>query len=504
MAKMTVKEFFLKLKAKVLDIEAKKLVCILNEKDAKDLGIIALERIQIVNQKNKKSIHAVVDTTQSIVKNGELGLFKDVAKALKAKNGTILNAGAQARPKSISYIKAKLDRKKLSEQQIKEIVQDISTNRLSDVETTAFVTSVYTNGFDLKETVAMTKALAQSGQKISFTTSKKVVDKHSVGGTNGRTTLVIVPIIASSGLLIPKTSSRTITSASGTADAMEVLAPVNLSIWQIKKITQKIGGAIAWGGAVDLAPVDDKIIKIEHPLSLDPHGQVIASVMAKKFSAGAKYVLIDLPVGPEMKVKTLKQAKIMSKKFAAVGKELGIKVKTVTTKANSPSGKAFGPALEAKYALEVLEGKFFDNFAEKCIKLSGELLELAGAQKRGKGYNAALQMLESGMALQKMRQIIKAQGGRTFSSSQIKSAPFKKTFFAQKNGKIKQIHVRKCTSIARASGAPTDKKAGLFLKVENSGTVIKGQPIFEIYAQNQQKLLVAAAIAKQLNPIEIK
>ncbi|MEK6942305.1 MAG: AMP phosphorylase [archaeon] len=498
------KKYIVKMQARVFDVEAKKMVCILNEADAKELGVFALDRIHVSNPKTKNFIHSVVDLTDSFVKKRQIGMFKDIAQLLNIKNGSEALVSAESQPKSISYIRDKLDGKTLSKEQLMEIVSDMKSNKLSDVEATAFVTAVYINGFDLSETIAMTKALVKGGKKISFNGSKKVVDKHSIGGTNGRTTLIVVPIIAANGLFIPKTSSRTITSAAGTADAMETLAPVNLSIEKIKSITEKIGGVIVWGGAVDLAPVDDKIIKIEHPLSLDPQGQVIASVMAKKSSAGAKFLAIDLPIGFEAKIKDKKHGKEISKKFIAVGEELGIKVKTMLSDGETPSGKAFGPALEAKYALETLEGKIFDNLAEKSLQIAGALLELSGKEALGHGVAAAKKTLESGAALHKMKEIIRAQGGKVFSSEQLKPAEFKKTVFSKKSGKIKKIHIKKCIEIARLAGAPADKKAGVLLSKNTGEFAEKNRPLFEIFAENREKLALALSYARKNNPVEIE
>ena len=127
-----------------------------------------------------------------------------------------------------------------------------------------------------------------------------VFDKHSIGGVPGnRTTMIIRPIVASQGIKIPKTSSRAITSPSGTADTGEVLCPVNLSKEKIKSIVNKYHGCMAWGGSFNLAPADDKIIKVEKPLSIDAEGQMLASIMAKKISVGSNHVVIDLPIGLE-------------------------------------------------------------------------------------------------------------------------------------------------------------------------------------------------------------
>jgi len=325
-----------------------------------------------------------------------------------------------------------------------------------------------------------------------------------VGGTNGRATMIIVPIVASSGLLIPKTSSRSITSAAGTADAMEVLANVSLPMGKIKSITEKIGGVIAWGGAVDLAPADDKIIKIEHPLSLDPEGQVIASVLAKKASVGSKFVVIDLPVGRYVKIKDKDQAIRMAKKFVQVGKEIGITVEAIITNGEEPSGQAFGSALEAKYALEVLEGKRFDNLAQKSCEIAGVIFEMSGKAKPGKGYEMAKNILQSKKALSKMQEIIKAQGGKITTSDQVKLSSLKKEFKAGNNGVIEEINIREVTKIARIAGAPANKTAGIMLHKLAGEKVYDGEPLMTIYAENPEKLKIAEEYAYANMPFKFK
>ncbi len=478
------------------DLDAGKLVAILNEVDAKELGVLPMERVEIINLKNKKSTAAVVDVTDSMVGKNCVGLFNDVVKMLNLKAKDFVEVKAVSAPESLSYIKKKLKGESLTDKEIRKIVFDLNENILSDVEAAAFVSGVFIHGFNLDETTAMAKALADGGEKLKISKTP-CVDKHSIGGTNGRVTMILVPIMASLGCYIPKTSSRSITSAAGTADAMEVVADVSLGLKKIKSITEKIGGCVVWGGGLSLAPGDDKIIKIEHPLSLDPDGQIIASVMAKKYSVGAKFLAIDLPVGPDVKITSGGRARNMAGKFIEVGKRLGIKVEVSITDGTEPSGKAFGPALEAKHAMHVLEGKFFDNLAQKACELSGMLLELCGKAKKGKGYAIAKESLESGKALKKMKEIIKAQGARVLCSEDIGRAQFKKDIFATEDGVIQSINVRKCTNIARLAGAPSDQKAGLLLHVEIGQKVKKGQKLMEIHSENERKLKLAEKFANE-------
>ncbi|MFH1587386.1 MAG: AMP phosphorylase [Candidatus Diapherotrites archaeon] len=492
-----------KMKAKLLDIEAGKLIAIMNEIDAKEFGIFPLDRVELMNHRTKKSVVTVVDTTDTMVGEDEVGIFADVSRLLDAKESDSLEVMAVGKPKSVEFIRKKMDGKKLSPDEIKAIIDDFSSNRLSEIEASAFISAIYILGISLDEIVSMTKALISDGKQLSFE-GGPVLDKHSVGGVNGRATMIIVPIIAAAGYLIPKTSSRSITSASGTADAMEVLCNVSLTLEEIKEITEKVGGVIAWGGAVDLAPADDKIIKIEHPLSLDPEGQVIASVMAKKASVGAKFVVIDLPVGPDVKVKSREQAEEMALKFLEVGKRLGMKLEVVLTNGSEPSGKAFGPALEAKYVMEILEGKISDNLLKKSCELAGTLLELAGGAKRGEGCRMATGLVRSGEALKKMQEIIQAQGGKILSSEEISLGKFKRTIDSETEGVVNKINVTLLNNIARIAGAPAHKRAGVMLFIDDSDHVKKGDPLFEIYAENERKIELAEKFARQHAVVEME
>ena len=489
------------MEVKPFDIEARRMISLLSLVDAIEFGIFPLDRVEIKVLGTKKRIVTVADVTKTMVKPNQVGVFKDVKEKLGLKKGTRVRVTPVPKPASLNYIKKKLKGEELSELEIKSIVNDIGRNALSEIESSAFVASVYMHGYTLGETVAMTKALKENGKSLKIA-KRTVVDKHCIGGTNGRTTMIVVPIVAAAGCFIPKTSSRSITSAAGTADVMEVLANVSLSIKKIKSITEKVGGVIAWGGALELAPVDDEIIKIEHPFSLDPPGQVIASVMAKKASVGSKFLAVDLPVGPDVKIHSVEKAKKMAQSFIEVGKRLGIKTKVLITDGSQPLGRAFGPALEAKYVMQILEGEFFDELAEKSCELAGTLLEMSGKAKNGKGYALAREILESGKALKKMKQIIRAQGGKCFKSGQVPKPGFGIEIVSKEKGRVDKINVRECSQIARIAGCPGDKRAGLYLFVKEGEIVKINQPLFKIFSSNKRKLKLAAEYAKSQRVVE--
>lgn len=483
------------LKAKLLDFSAKHLVVVMDDSDARRMKVRPNDRVNVcIAGKKNVCITCVADVSAREVRPGELGVFEEVRKLLHLKKSTALHVSPIPPLESSRSVQRKIRGEVLSEKQIRQIVLDINDNKLSEIELSAFMTAVFVHGFNEDETTFMTKALIDNGQKLSFG-SKPVLDKHSIGGTNGRASMIVVPIIASAGFLIPKTSSRSITSAAGTADSMEVLAPVSLSIEQLKAVVKKTNGCVVWGGALDLAPVDDKIIHVEHPLNLDPEGQIVASVMAKKCSVGSKKLVLDIPVGPDVKIQTMDRGRRLAQRFIQVGKVLGMEVEVLLTDGTGPMGRNFGPALEAKEVLEILERKTWNNLGEKACALAGTLFEMQGYCPKGKGAEKAKAFIDSGKALEKFKEIILAQGGKITTSEKVPLGRYTKIISCPQTGVIRKINVKKVISICNEAGCPADHGAGVICLMMPGTHVKKGEPMMEIYAETQDKLDLAVQLA---------
>ncbi len=365
---------------------------------------------------------------------------------------------------------------------------------------------MYIRGMNDSETIALTKAIIESGKTIDFK-RRPVLDKHCTGGVPGnRTTMLIVPIVASVGLLIPKTSSRAITSPAGTADTMEVLAPVSLSIEEIKRVVKKTNGCMVWGGGVNLAAADDKLIRIRHPLKLDPLGVMLASILAKKKAVGATHVLIDIPIGYGAKVINRAEAEELAKKFMGLGSSLGMEVECILTPGYDPIGFAIGPALEAREVLRILRGENVSpDLVEKSLVMAGILLEMGGKAGKGKGRMIAEKILKSGKAYEKMKQIIEEQGGDPgITPEEIKIGNKQFTVYAPSSGRVHLVHNKAISSIARAAGAPRDKEAGIYMYVEKGDKVKKGQKLFTVFSVSNRKLNAAKELVEKLSPIEME
>jgi AMP phosphorylase len=402
----------------------------------------------------------------------------------------------------VDYIKRKLDGHELTTPEIRGIVEDISNNILSDIELSAYVSAIYMRGMTLREVKDMTLAMVENGETIEID-KKPVFDHHSIGGCPGnKVTLLVVPIAVAAGLTVPKTSSRAISSACGTADILETICNVTLSAQQIKNITETVGGVIAWGGGVNIAPADDLIIRAEYPLAIDPYAQVIASVMAKKKAVGAEYFLLDIPLGPETKVKTDQLARKYARDFIEIGRALDMEVSCAITYGGQPIGRAIGPAAEVREALVALEGTLSSSsLIEKALGLAGMLLEMAGVARPGEGRVEAKKFLDDGRALKKFQQIVEAQGGKSnISSKDVSLGEFTKEFHAREEGYVSIIHNKAIVKVVRAAGAPKDKGAGMILHKKLGDQVDKGEPLFRIHSDHEGKIENAWKLAQKIQP----
>ncbi len=400
---------------------------------------------------------------------------------------------------ALEAIRKKLVGKELSYREIYAIMDQIAQEKLGDVLTTYFVASGYSEGFSDDELYYLTKAMVETGEHLDF--RGVVADKHSIGGVPGtRVTMILVPIIAAAGFKIPKSSSRAITTPAGTADAMEVLAPVTFTKDQIYKIVEETNACIVWGGSFKIAPADDEIIKIEEPLVFESYDKIVVSVMAKKVAFGATHVIIDLPYGRTAKIHRTEEAEVLKKKFEFLGKKFGVKIKASIHRIEEPAGVGIGPLFEARDSLKVLE-QVEDrpiDLENLAIKTAAELLELCLSdanqeiKKEAEKYENTLEwardILVSGRAHKKMMDIIKAQGGKKISSKDLIGGKKRLIIKAEKNGTVKKVSSKNITLLAKLLGAPEDKDAGMVLQKRIGDKVEKDEELVTFHTDSAYRL----------------
>ena len=493
----------MKLKIKFLKWSAGIPVAMLHKDTASKLGVQTKGRISLKKlTKYTREFNTVVNTVEGLVRKNEIAVSSEIRKIMKLKRGQNIDVNLSEPSISLSLIKKKLNNKKLSQKEIEEIVSDIVSNELSEAEIALFVSSMYSNGMSSEETISLIKAILKFGNSLNLK-QKFIVDKHSIGGIPAnRTTPLVVAICAAAGLTVPKSSSKAITSAAGTADTMEVLAPVEFSLKELKKILKKTNAFLVWGGALGMVPADSEIIRIEKTLKIDPEAQMLASIMSKKLAAGSNYILIDIPYGKTAKV-TRKQGLKLKKKFEAIGKSFHKKLKVVLTKGDQPIGNGIGPVLEMIDILKILDPKEEGpkDLEKKSLFLAGEIFEMTKKTKLGKGYEKAEKILLSGKALDKFKEIIRAQGGLMKIPTPGK---FKRDILSKKTGKISEFHNKLTNLLARAAGCPADKASGIYLYVHKGDKIKKGEKLFTIYSESESRLNAAIRFHQKNKIIKIK
>jgi thymidine phosphorylase len=435
-----------------------------------------------------KSIIATLNivTDTNLLAPHEVG-FSDYAWNLcRAVEGATVYISHPSSLTSLSYVRKKIYGDILNKSEFHAIVHDIIAGRLSEIHISAFLAACAGGRLNLDEITELTRTMTHAGERLHWDIPL-IVDKHCIGGLPGnRVTPIIVPIVAAFGLLMPKTSSKAITTPSGTADTLSVLTVVDLTAQQIKDVVSRVGGCMVWGGSVGLSPADDVLIRVERALNLDSEGQMIASVLSKKLAAGSTHVLVDIPIGETVKVRSQAQAVLFQSLFEETAKRIGIHVRVIFSDGSQPIGRGIGPALEARDVLAVLKNETDapDDLREKALMIAGLMLEFSPKVSAGTGYALAKEILLSGQAWEKFQAICAAQGGLF----EVPEAAYSEPFLARKQGYVTAFDNRVLSRIARLAGAPLVPTAGIELHVKLGDAVEFGQPLFTVHAQSEGEL----------------
>src|SRR6266702_7400214 len=451
-------------------------------------GFTAHARV-LLRSKTQQVIATLYQVTGDLIGHDEAILSEPAWKRLELTDGERIAISHPAPLDSLSHVRSLIYGNQLGESAFHAIIGDIVDGQYSDIHLSSFLTACAARPLDHNEILALTHAMVEAGDRMAWPAGI-IADKHSVGGLPGnRTTPIIVAIVASCGITMPKTSSRAITSPAGTADTMETLAPVQLATADIRRVVEREGGCVVWGGAVNLSPADDILIRVERAIDLDSEGQLIASVLSKKIAAGATHLVIDLPVGPTAKVRSADAAEILSDSLLSVAETFGLHTKVVQTDGLQPVGRGIGPALEARDVLSVLqcEPDAPQDLRDRAIVLAGALLELARAAPEGGGEAMAAKTLEDGRAWSKFQRICEAQGGMRVPPTSRQQRPL----LAERSGRVHVIDNRRIARLAKLAGAPDDKAAGVDLHVAVGDPVTSGQPLCTVHADAPGELAYA-------------
>jgi thymidine phosphorylase len=456
-------------------------------------GFKALSKVEV-----RANGHSVL-ATLNVVDNGEfltcneLGLSNAAFEQLGMPAGQLVTVAQADPPQSIQALHRKLAGERLEIDDFRGIINDIAQHRYSKIEMTAFVVATHRDELDREEVYYLTQAMIEAGRRLDWH-EHVVVDKHCIGGIPGnRTSMLVVPIVAAYGMVFPKTSSRAITSPAGTADTMEVLAKVELSFEQMTRIVREHHGCLCWGGTAQLSPADDVLIAVERPLSLDSPAQMVASILSKKISAGSTHLVLDIPIGPTAKVRSMPDAQRLRRLFEYVAARLKLSLDVVISDGRQPVGQGIGPILEARDVMRVLENDPLApmDLRQKSLRLAGRLIEFSPDVRGGDGYAIARDILDSGRALAKMQDIIRAQGAHPFDTSQLSLGPLTIDVLADRTGVVCGIDNLQLAHIARFAGAPKVPGAGVDLFKKLGDEVQAGDVLYRVHANYPSDLQFA-------------
>ena len=463
--------------------------------DCLKLGVDVTDRIRITCG---RSVVASVMISDNPDLKGRIALPPHVSARCGASDGQEVDVIYSPLPESVRSIRKKIDGGTLDYEEISSIVADIEDGGLSDKEILSFISAFNVNNASIREVADLTRAMASTGATVDL--GKGLYDFHSLGGIPGnKITPIVVSIVASEGFVIPKLSSRAISSACGTSDFVETFCDVELDDATLKRAIASAGGVFACGNE-DYAPVGRKIISAERPMGIDPRPMMLASIMSKKVALGIDNLLIDIPMGEGSKIPDMGTAEEFAKDISSLGKELGMTVRCAVTCADQPIGRTIGPVLEARECIRTLEdGDGDPTVVDKACGMAGILLEMGG---RKDGESLAMEILRSGRAHSRFLEIVKAQNGDPgLRSGDLVPGAYSKDVHAKRSGYIQYIDNQCMVAIAKGAGAPSDAGAGIELFRKRGDYVEEGEPLFRIYAENQAKLDRAVDSARSRRPM---
>ncbi len=402
----------------------------------------------------------------------------------------------------IDIIEKKKTGKELSEAEIKFFIDGVMDGSIEDYQTSALLMAIYFNGMNLDETTWLTKYMVESGETLDLSKiSDNIVDKHSTGGVGDKITLMFLPLMAAAGIYTAKLSGRGLGHTGGTIDKLESIPNfrTDLSIKEFKSKVKAHHTAIA-AQTLSLAPADGKLYALRDVTStVDIIPLIASSVVSKKIASGANHIILDVKYGSGAFLKTPKDAEKLSKVMVEVGKRLNRNICAVISSMEQPLGRAVGNSVEIQEVIEFLKGNMEPDLKEITYTLCTKAFEKTGKFKTKKeSYKFLDELISSGKALEKFKEIVKSQNGDTGiidDYTKLPQASIKYEVKSPKSGFVKNIDALKIAKACKNLGAGREKKsdsidysAGIYLTQKYGEPVCKGETIAVIYTNKKKSV----------------
>lgn len=389
----------------------------------------------------------------------------------------------------------------LSEEEIRFFIEGYTDESIPDYQAAALCMAVYFRGMTPKETSILTLAMAESGDQIDLGGIEGfTVDKHSTGGVGDKTSLIVVPIVASCGGKVAKMSGRGLGHTGGTVDKLESIPGFRTELNPDDFIKQVNGiGLCIVGQTGELAPADKKLYALRDvTATVESIPLIASSIMSKKLAAGSKGIVLDVKTGSGAFMKTVEESENLAKEMVAIGKSAGRSVTAVITNMDIPLGDSVGNSLEVIEAIKTLKGEGESDLTEVCLTLAAQMLSMVTGEDEKTCYSMAKGAIDNGLAINKLREMISAQGGNANvvdDYSLFKQPKYTAEIFSECDGYIEHTDTEKIGIASVILGAgrekkgdPIDPSAGIVLKKKTGDYVKKGEPLAVFYTDDEGKI----------------
>ncbi|MBN4070693.1 pyrimidine-nucleoside phosphorylase [Olleya sp. AH-315-F22] len=393
----------------------------------------------------------------------------------------------------------------LTKEELASIIDGFISNDIPDYQISAFLMAVFFEGMTNTETANLTDIMMRSGDLIDLSEIKGVkVDKHSTGGVGDKTTLVLAPLVAAAGVPVAKMSGRGLGHTGGTLDKMESIEGLSVDMTREEFIenVNRIKIAVC-GQNANLVPADKKLYALRDVTGTVENTSLIASsIMSKKLACGADAIVIDIKVGHGAFMKTVEDAEALAKIMIDIGTKMNRKVIAVITSMSEPLGFTVGNALEVKEAIDTLKGNGPDDLTELCLELGSHMLVLGGAAKnQDEAVEILKQLIDSGAAFNKFKELVKVQGGDTSvvdNTNLLPDTQFSETYKSKNEGYIVELNALDIglASVKLGAGRETktsviDFGAGIILKKKIGDYVKNDEELAILYSNNSDNFTKA-------------
>ena len=465
-------------------------IVMLNTEQASNYGIKDDDKISLIRKWEEFVVDVVL--SDKYVQANEIWVTNDFLEEYPIMEwDTVLISFVQSNPLSMQAIRKKLLWKKITDVEIDAVIEDIKNHKIHDLVLAYYVATSFFYKSDIHELAYTTKATAYTWDMYRFPWI--VAGKYCIWWVPwNETTMIVVPILASLWVTVPKSFSKAITSPAATGECVNVLMDIEFDKQEVIRITDKVWACLVRNEKLNLAPVNDRIIKVSSPLWMEPYARMISSIMAKNYAMWINHCLIDIPMWPTAKVATARDAKRVAKRFKEIWEYLWIKMDVQITDGSQPIGRWIWACLQAREALRILQ-QFktrSKDLEEKSIFLASRILLLCWvAETIENAENLAKTQLKNWEAWKKMQEIIKAQNWNpNIKSEDVELWKFSFDVVATKNCAINKVDMRLLNTMVRWLWAPKEYKAWIYLHKKLWDKVKKWEVIYTMYSPSANKL----------------